>query len=95
MASAAIGRVVAAPNPFNPQTMISSELATAQDVRVSIYGVDGRLIHVLSEGVLHSGTHELVWTGRDRSGRKVSSGTYFVIVKGREDTQRLKVTLLK
>jgi flagellar hook assembly protein FlgD len=41
------------------------------------------------------GAHELVWNGRDRSGRHVSSGTYFVMVKGREDTQRLKVTLLK
>ncbi len=93
--SNALGRVAAAPNPFNPRTVISFELAAAQDVRISIYGVDGRLIHVLGEGMHQAGAHELVWTGRDRSGRQVSSGTYFVIVKGREDTQRLKVTLLK
>ncbi|MEN8006392.1 MAG: right-handed parallel beta-helix repeat-containing protein [Candidatus Krumholzibacteriota bacterium] len=95
VAAAGIGRVVAAPNPFNPQTVISFELAAAQDVRVSIYGIDGRLVQVLGEGMFHSGAHELVWTGRDRSGRSVSSGIYFVLVKGRRDTQRLKVTLLK
>jgi len=93
--SAAIERVMAAPNPFNPQTVISFELAQAQDVRVSIYGVDGRLIRVLGEGMFVTGSHELVWNGRDRSGRNVSSGTYFVMVQGRENTQRLKVTLLK
>jgi len=95
VASAAIERVMAAPNPFNPQTVISFELAAAQDVRVSIYGVDGRLIRDLGQGMLSPGAHEMVWTGRDRSGRLVSSGIYFVIVQGRQETKRLKVTLLK
>ncbi len=95
VASAAIRNVMAAPNPFNPQTTVSFELAQAQDVRVSIYGLDGRLIHVLGEGMFSVGAHDLVWTGRDRAGRQVSSGIYFVMVKGRQDTQRLKVTLLK
>ena len=95
VASAAIEKVMAAPNPFNPQTNVSFELAQAQEVRVSIYGLDGRLIKVLGEGMFSMGPHQMVWTGRDQSGRQVSSGIYFVIVKGREDTQRLKVTLLK
>jgi hypothetical protein len=95
VASAAIERVMAAPNPFNPQTTVSFEIAQAQEVRVSIYGLDGRLIQVLGEGIFNPGPHQLVWTGRDHSGRQVSSGIYFVMVKGREDTQRLKVTLLK
>jgi len=95
VASAAIGNVMAAPNPFNPQTTVSFDLTQAQDVRVSIYGVDGRLIHVLGEGMFSVGAHDLVWNGHDRSGRQVSSGIYFVMVKGRQDTQRLKVTLLK
>ncbi len=93
--SPAIDRLMAAPNPFNPQTTVSFELAQAQNVRVSIYGVDGRLIHVLSEGMFSVGTHDLVWNGQDRSGRQVSSGIYFVMVEGRQDTQRLKVALLK
>ncbi len=95
VASAALANVMAAPNPFNPQTTVSFELAQAQDVRVSIYGLDGRLIHVLGEGMFNVGAHDLVWNGRDHSGRQVSSGIYFVMVKGRQDTQRLKVTLLK
>ncbi|MCK9997400.1 MAG: right-handed parallel beta-helix repeat-containing protein [Candidatus Krumholzibacteria bacterium] len=93
--SAAIANVMAAPNPFNPQTTVSFELAQAQDIRVSIYGLDGRLVHVLGEGMFNVGAHELVWKGRDHSGRQVSSGVYFVMVKGRQDTKKFKVTLLK
>jgi len=94
-ASAAIKKVKASPNPFNPRTTVNFELAQAQEVRVSIYDLDGRLIHVLGEGMFSVGVHDLVWNGRDRAGRQVSSGIYFVMVKGRQDTQRLKVTLLK
>jgi predicted outer membrane repeat protein len=93
--SAGINKVMAAPNPFNPQTTVSFVLGQAQNVRVSIYGVDGRLIHVLGEGMYGVGPHDLVWNGQDRSGRQVSSGIYFVMVEGRQDTQRLKVALLK
>jgi hypothetical protein len=95
VASAAIERVLAAPNPFNPQTAISFEISKAQDIKVSIYGVDGRLVRVLADESLPAGAHEMMWMGRDRAGRAVGSGTYFVIVKGREDTKRLKITLLK
>jgi hypothetical protein len=93
--SAAVENVSAKPNPFNPQTTVSFELAQAQDVRVSIYGLDGRLIRVLGEGPHPAGSHNLVWKGKDHSGRTVGSGVYFVMVQGREDTRRLKVTLLK
>jgi hypothetical protein len=95
VASTAIAKVTAAPNPFNPQTTVSFELAQAQEVRVSIYGVDGRLVRVLGEGMYQPGAHELVWNGRDGSGRNASSGLYFAVVRGRTDTKRLKITLLK
>lgn len=93
--SPAIKQVKAAPNPFNPRTSISFALTQAQEVRISIYGVDGRLIKVLGEGSYQAGAHELEWMGRDGAGRQVGSGMYFAIIKGREDTQRLKITLLK
>ena len=94
-ATAAIERVLAAPNPFNPQTAISFEIARAQDIQVSIYGLDGRLVRVLADENLSAGSHEMVWTGRDRGGRAVASGTYFVIIRGSEESKRLKITLLK
>lgn len=94
-ATLAIEKVMAAPNPFNPRTEIRFELSRAQDLRVAVYGIDGRLVRTLGDGSFHSGAHELVWTGRDQSGRQVSSGQYFVILKGQEETRRLKITLLK
>jgi len=57
--------------------------------------VDGRLFRVLGEEMFNPGAHELVWKGTDQNGRNVSSGLYFAVVKGREETRRLKITLLK
>lgn len=83
------------PNPFNPMTTISFELGRAQNARVSIYALDGRRVKVLAEGPRNSGPQEIVWDGRDRSGRTVASGPYLVLVEGEKQVQSLKVTLLK
>jgi len=65
------------PNPFNPQTTLIFELPTAGDVRLSIYDLKGRLISNLVSETLAAGCHEVIWTGRDRSGGALPSGVYF------------------
>jgi hypothetical protein len=64
------------PNPFNPSTLISFELATRQNAELSIYTVDGRLVTTLLSGLLDAGTHRVMWDGRDTGGRAVASGLY-------------------
>lgn len=64
------------PNPFNPQTTISFELAEPGPVRLDVLDLRGRLIDTLVHGELSAGTHDAVWRGRDRWGRPVGSGTY-------------------
>lgn len=83
------------PNPFNPQTTIHFELGSAQAVRAELYGIDGRRVRTLAHEMMPAGPHELVWNGRDDNGRSVSSGTYFVVVKGDETPHTIKVMLLK
>lgn len=92
---AAIEKFTVAPNPFNPKTTVRFEVARSQDIRVSVYGVDGRLVQVLEERTFATGPHEIVWSGRDHAGRQVESGVYFVKIDGRDVSQRLKITLLK
>jgi len=92
---AGIRSLASAPNPFNPMTTISFELGRAQDTRVSVYALDGRRVRVLAEGPRSSGPQEIVWDGKDRSGRTVASGPYLVLVEGGKQVQSLKVTLLK
>ena len=46
-------------------------------LRLSVYDLAGRLVQMVSNGVV-AGPQELVWDGRDGSGRLVPPGTYVV-----------------
>jgi hypothetical protein len=64
------------PNPFNPQTTIAFSLLTAAQVELAIYTIDGHRVATLLNGLCESGHHDVVWRGRDASGKAVSSGHY-------------------
>jgi hypothetical protein len=68
----------AAPNPFNPRTLIRFELFRTADVRLRVYAVDGSLVRTLAKRRFEEGSHGLVWDGRDDRGREVGSGAYFL-----------------
>jgi subtilisin family serine protease/subtilisin-like proprotein convertase family protein len=65
------------PNPFNPRTEISFDLARSGQTRLSIFDMRGMLVRRLLEGHLPTGLHKVVWDGKNGSGQAVSSGTYF------------------
>jgi len=66
----------ASPNPFNPMTTISYELAAASRVELVIYDVTGARVRRLVSESMAAGVHEAVWDGSDHAGRRVASGTY-------------------
>jgi predicted outer membrane repeat protein len=90
-----MGDVAAWPNPFNPCTSIHFTLGSSQEVGIEIYSLAGRRVRTLARQVFDAGPRNVEWNGLDDSGQLVASGTYFVIVRGERQTQRLKVTLLK
>jgi hypothetical protein len=65
-----------APNPFNPSTVIRYVLPTAGEVQLTLYNVLGQEVRILIGDYRAAGMHEVVWDGRDRDGRSVSSGVY-------------------
>lgn len=67
----------ATPNPFNPSTKLRFDIAQSERVELSIYSLRGELVKRLVNQVFNSGSHEVVWEGRDDFGRNVSSGVYF------------------
>jgi hypothetical protein len=70
--------LAAAPNPFNPQTVLRFHLATdATDVSLRIFDPRGRLVRTLHEGPLAAGEHGIPWLGRSDDGRAMASGVYF------------------
>ena len=64
------------PNPFNPSTTISFSLHKGADVRLEIYDTIGRLIKVLIDEKLSSGSYNFDWNSTNYSGDPVGSGIY-------------------
>jgi hypothetical protein len=65
------------PNPFNPETEISYQVSGVSNVSLSIFDIKGRLIKTLIDDTKQSGTHSVIWTGKDDNDDPVCSGIYF------------------
>ena len=83
------------PNPFNPSTEVRFQLRTPGRVRVAVYDMTGRLVRDLVDASLGAGPHHRVWDGRDRSGRTVPSGAYYLRLQTPDASDARKMMLLK
>jgi hypothetical protein len=86
------------PNPFNPQTTIPYQVPsspTLQHVDLRVFDTAGSLVRVLVNEDEASGTHSIVWTGRDDHDRPVSSGVYFYVLRAGKDQLSRKMVMLK
>jgi poly-gamma-glutamate capsule biosynthesis protein CapA/YwtB (metallophosphatase superfamily) len=83
------------PNPFNPDTNISFELAETGLTSVKIYNIKGQLIRELLNKELPAGQHRLIWDGRDHRGSMCSSGLHFIRIKSNDKQALRKAILLK
>ena len=75
---ARLALVPARPNPFAGATTLVYELPKPADVRLVVYDVAGRARRTLVSGRADTGSHAVVWNGRDDAGRAVAPGLYFV-----------------
>ncbi|MFH1843895.1 MAG: choice-of-anchor D domain-containing protein [bacterium] len=84
------------PNPFNPQTTIAFELAQPQVVHMQVFDISGRLVRVLLNGEsTGTGRREVVWNGRDETGRPVASGTYYYRLTAGAFTETKRMVLVR
>ena len=83
------------PNPFNPSTTIAYDMAVGGNVRLDVFGTDGRRVASLVEGFVPAGNHQVVWQGRDDGGRMVPSGVYFYRLEGPGFSDTRQMVLLK
>jgi flagellar hook assembly protein FlgD len=79
------------PNPFNPSTTLTFDLAQAGHVTIQIYSVSGRLIRTLVNERRDAGRHGVEWNGKDTNGSNVPSGIYFYRMRasGYEATKKM------
>ena len=79
------------PNPFNPDTQIRYQLATAGPVSLVVYNMLGQAVRTLAEGVHQAGTYQVRWDGRDQQGQAQASGLYIyrLVINGQVFSRRM------
>lgn len=83
------------PNPFNPETTISYEVASDGIVKLDIFNLKGQLVKTLVNENKVSGPHKVVWNGTDKYGRKVASGIYQYRLTTKDGRITKKMMLMK
>jgi len=66
------------PNPFNPVTTISYDLAEDVYVELTVYNIIGEKVTTLVKGNQPAGYYNIEWDGRNSRGLIVSSGMYLL-----------------
>ena len=83
------------PNPFTEQTSICYQLSSATDLRMNIYNIAGQLVRTLVDAHQDAGFYNVVWSGLDDQGRRVSNGVYFCRLESPEQSLIKKMTILR
>lgn len=84
------------PNPFNPMTTIRFDLPEPTVVNLRIYDITGREVAAIIGGVEYNpGQHDVIWNGRDCTGRAVPTGVYFCRLVTPNFVQTTRMTLVK
>ncbi|NOQ97639.1 MAG: T9SS type A sorting domain-containing protein [Calditrichae bacterium] len=84
-----------APNPFNPGTDIQFILAASTEIELSIFDITGKKVNTLVRGLLPAGKHQYRWNGTDDRGGSLSSGSYIVFLRSKDETRSQKIVFLK
>ena len=83
------------PNPFNSTVTIPYGIATAGDVRLTVYNLAGQSVRSLVDRKMTAGQYSLRWDGRDDRGRKLASGVYALRLRDGRDVATRKVLLVR
>jgi len=83
------------PNPFNPTTRILYTIPESGNISLKISNIHGQLIKTLVSGPVVSGSHEVVWDGRNEQGSLVASGAYLYRIQAGKFIQSRKMFFLK
>ena len=69
--------------PDNGQmAYLTYTMSTAGQVTITVFDLSGSIVNVLQRGSQGTGTYTTAWDGRNRGGRAVARGIYFIRVVG-------------
>jgi len=75
--------------------MINYSVPYDTDVKISVVDVAGRVVAIPYKGEVDPGRYNLTWDYRDASGRKVSSGIYFIKLNADDFVETNKVVITR
>jgi hypothetical protein len=79
------------PNPFIEAMNFSLFIEEASEISIGVYNLLGHEVQRIHKGYLAPGIHRYTWDGKDRSGKTVGYGMYYVILTSGKDRQVLKI----
>jgi len=82
------------PNPFAGHVSVRFYAPHAGHARLEVFDVSGRRLHTLVDQQLEPGWKDVIWDGKDASGRALPSGTYLCRLQafGRSESCLLSLT---
>jgi hypothetical protein len=88
--------IVAHPNPFNPATKFHFTLTSQDHVSLKIFNMLGQEVATVVEDYLLEGAHQIRWDTGNNGDFRVSSGTYFAVLRiGSKVTSIVKIMLVR
>ncbi|MBC8465465.1 T9SS type A sorting domain-containing protein, partial [bacterium] len=78
------------PNPFNNSTVLPFFIDRAENINLSVYDINGRLIKTLYNGRIIPGHHKFTWTGYE-----AAAGVYFSVLEVSRKRYISKMTLVR
>ncbi len=82
------------PNPFVSNARIRVVLFEPGRVRLDVFDMNGRLLRRLADRVEAAGLREWTWDGRDRAGRQLPAGAYFLRMEAAGRIESVKLVRL-
>ncbi len=83
------------PNPFNPSTTISFDIAEKVKVTIDIFNIKGQKVKSLVNQEIAPGRHSIIWSGLDDNHRRVATGVYFYKMQAGKYSQIDKMLMMK
>ncbi|QQO09202.1 hypothetical protein [Breznakiella homolactica] len=77
------------------KTYLNTTLTKSGRVTIQVFTMDGTLVQILHRGSRSAGTYIDSWDGRNRGGRAVARGMYFIRVVGPDIDEIRKVMVVK
>jgi len=90
----AFGFISAYPNPFNDNLNISFKSKSNNQV-IKIYNIKGQLVKEIRTASKADRSANVLWNGEDSTGKKVSSGIYYMVLDSQDMRDVRKVLMMK